>query len=124
MIAIAFTRGPVHPGLTSWVILSRPCGTDRGGQPYPGLRPGLFSAVPKGLIAICPIADLFLTTAIRISRSEKLIWTSLTLSRPSGTGLGGNVDPRTDVLGYSQQSPFGKLRAGSSGLIDDNLICF
>ena len=26
-----FTCGPVHPGLTSWVILSRPFGTDRGG---------------------------------------------------------------------------------------------
>ena len=39
------------------------------------VRPGLFSAVPTGLIAICPVVDLFLTTAIRISRSEKLIWT-------------------------------------------------
>ena len=49
MIAIAFTCDPVHPGLTYWVILSRRYGTDRGGQPYPGLRPGLFSAVPSGL---------------------------------------------------------------------------
>jgi hypothetical protein len=26
---IAFACGQVHPGLTSWVILSRPFGTDR-----------------------------------------------------------------------------------------------
>src|ERR1700733_58373 len=25
----AFACGPVHPGLSSWGILSRPCGTDR-----------------------------------------------------------------------------------------------
>jgi hypothetical protein len=37
MIAIAFPCGRVHPGLTSWVILSRPYGTDLGGEPYPGL---------------------------------------------------------------------------------------
>jgi hypothetical protein len=27
----------VHPGLTSWVILSRPCGTCLGGNVHPGL---------------------------------------------------------------------------------------
>ena len=26
---LAFACGPVHPGLTSWDILSRPYGTDR-----------------------------------------------------------------------------------------------
>jgi hypothetical protein len=31
---------------------------------------GAWCCIPSGLIAICPIADLFLTTAIRISRSE------------------------------------------------------
>src|SRR3984885_4901309 len=30
MIAIAFQCGPVHPGLTSWVILSRPRSTSSG----------------------------------------------------------------------------------------------
>jgi hypothetical protein len=39
----------VHPGLTSWGILSRPCGTGRGGYVYPGFHPGLLSAVPTGL---------------------------------------------------------------------------
>jgi hypothetical protein len=42
----------VHPGLTSWVILSRPCGTDPCCHLNPGLRPGLLSAVPTGLIAV------------------------------------------------------------------------
>jgi hypothetical protein len=30
------------------------------------------------------------------------------------------VQPGLTVLGHSQSSPFGKLRAGSSGLIDDS----
>ena len=38
-------------------------------SPFDKLRAG-----STGLIAICPIADLFLTTTIRIGRAEKLIW--------------------------------------------------
>jgi hypothetical protein len=34
----------------SWDILSRPYGTGPGAMTYPGLRPGLLSAVPAGLI--------------------------------------------------------------------------
>jgi hypothetical protein len=33
----------------SWDILSRPYGTGPGAMTYPGLRPGLLSAVPTGL---------------------------------------------------------------------------
>jgi hypothetical protein len=45
------TRSPKSrktPGLSSWVIFSRPCGTGSSLKP-PGLRPGLLSAVPPGL---------------------------------------------------------------------------
>jgi hypothetical protein len=45
---------------------------DSQSSPFDKLRAG-----SSGLIAICTIADLFLTTAIRISRSEKLTWTRL-----------------------------------------------
>jgi hypothetical protein len=49
-------RPKVHPGLTSWVILSRPgdAGTDLAGNVHPALRAGLFSAVPSGLLPIHP----------------------------------------------------------------------
>ena len=33
----AFARSLVHRGLSSWGILSRPCGTDLGGNVHPGL---------------------------------------------------------------------------------------
>jgi hypothetical protein len=88
MIAIAFECGPVHPGLTSWGILSRPCGTGLDEFVYPGLRPGLFSTVPTGLIAIWAKADLFSASALQIGRIKKVIWTRLTLSRPYGTQFG------------------------------------
>src|ERR1700678_1439778 len=39
----------VPRGLTSWGILNRPYGTVPSSHSYPGLRPGLFSAVPSGL---------------------------------------------------------------------------
>src|SRR5580658_3969417 len=61
MSAIAFMCGPVHPGLTSWVILSRPRSTSSGQalrdwvvskSLTQDLRPGLLSAVPTGLIAV------------------------------------------------------------------------
>jgi hypothetical protein len=42
----------VRPGLTSWVILSRPFGTDFVGNGHPALRAGLLSAVPSGLVPI------------------------------------------------------------------------
>src|ERR1700733_3028021 len=38
-----------YPRIASWGIFSRPYGTDRGVNLYPGLRPGLLSAVPSGL---------------------------------------------------------------------------
>src|ERR1700733_1295444 len=42
-----------HPHrTTSWVIFSRPFGTDSCFHLYPGLRPGLLSAVPSGLIRV------------------------------------------------------------------------
>src|SRR3984885_250017 len=44
MIAIAFTCDPVHPGLPSRGIFSRPFGTGPSFSSHPGLRPGLFSA--------------------------------------------------------------------------------
>jgi hypothetical protein len=72
MIAIAFECGPVHPGLTSWGILSRPCGTGLDEFVYPGLRPGLFSTVPTGLIAIWAKADLFSASALEIGRIKKV----------------------------------------------------
>ena len=103
MIAIAFTCGPVHPGLTSWVILRVPSGLIAVDNPTQGLtslrenftrrEPVAGRAGSPGLIAICPIADLFVTTAIRISRAEKLIWTRLTLSCPFGTGFGLGSSP-------------------------------
>jgi hypothetical protein len=37
------------PRIASWGIFSRPCGTGRLWNLFPGLRPGLFSAVPTGL---------------------------------------------------------------------------
>jgi|SRR5580658_10033123 hypothetical protein len=61
------------PGLTSWDILSRPCGTGLGGNVYPGLRPGLLSAVPTGLNLegscrlFSPILFQFFT--VRLSRA-------------------------------------------------------
>src|ERR1700677_1358040 len=39
----------VHPGLTSWGILSRPCRTARRQLLTQDERPGLLSAVPSGL---------------------------------------------------------------------------
>jgi len=61
----------VHPGLTSWGILSRPSGTSLGEFIYPGLRPGLFLAVPSGLIAIYPTVDLFSMSAVANQSIEK-----------------------------------------------------
>jgi hypothetical protein len=75
---IAITSGParsagrivsrdeitVHPGLTSWVILSRPFGTDRD----------------KHLELI-----IFSECATNRAHRKKLIWTGLTFSRPCGT---------------------------------------
>jgi hypothetical protein len=37
------------PRTPSWATFSRPCGTGLAGHLHPGLRPGLFSAVPAGL---------------------------------------------------------------------------
>src|ERR1700734_3294882 len=44
----AFACGLVHPGLSSWGILSRPCGTDRGGNTYPGLTSWAILSRPYG----------------------------------------------------------------------------
>jgi hypothetical protein len=63
MIAIAFTCGPVHPGLTSWGILSRPCGTSRGEFVYPGLTSWATLSRPYGTDRGPCDSDLFLTTA-------------------------------------------------------------
>jgi hypothetical protein len=41
--------GAASPGLTSWGILSRPCGTGLGGKVPPGLTSWAHSAVPTGL---------------------------------------------------------------------------
>ena len=91
----ALALGPGRPGLTSWVILSRPFGTDFVGNGHPALRAGLLSAVPTGLIAICPIADLFSASALQIGASKKAYF------------------DKSDF----RPSPFDKLRAGSSGLV-------
>jgi hypothetical protein len=75
-----------HPGLTSWDILSRPCGTRLGEFVYPGLtswatlsRPyGTDRDLPGELICFQPVG-------YKSGASKKLIWTGLTLSRPFGT---------------------------------------
>jgi hypothetical protein len=55
MIAPQHSRAvQVHPGLTSWGIFSRPFGTGLGCYLYPGLRPGLLSVVPMGLVRELP----------------------------------------------------------------------
>jgi hypothetical protein len=42
----------VPPGLRSWVILSRPCGTGLGGNVHPGLTPDfLYAALDKSAYA-------------------------------------------------------------------------
>src|ERR1700733_5765724 len=40
------------PGTTSRVLFSRPFGTGLFSDPYPGLRPGLVSVVPAGLVEL------------------------------------------------------------------------
>jgi hypothetical protein len=86
--------GPGRPGLTSWVILSRPFGTDFVGNGHPALRAGLLSAVPSGLVPIHADSGLFSASSVK---------------RPIEKA---NLD-KTD----SQPSPFDKLRAGSAGLV-------
>jgi hypothetical protein len=49
----------VYPGLTSWVILSRPCGTGLAGDLTQHLRAGLLSAVPSGLVPNILMTGLF-----------------------------------------------------------------
>jgi hypothetical protein len=79
---MAFTCGPVHPGLTSWVILSRPCGTDRVVNPYPGL-PRISCTL---LWTRLRYAAFFTESRTKLSHFTKL-------HRKSGS-----------VLGYSQPS--------------------
>jgi hypothetical protein len=40
----------VHPGLTSWVILSRPCGTCLRGNLHPGLTSWATLSRPFGTV--------------------------------------------------------------------------
>jgi hypothetical protein len=60
------------PSTACWAIFSRPCGTGTDTT----LMAGLSSA-----------------SAVQMSRSKKLIWTSLTFSRPFGTDPGTPVWP-------------------------------
>ena len=72
----------------------------------------LFAFMEKrNLEAICPIADLFLTNAVRISRSEKLIWTRLCCFTfghsecPVGGSPPGSVSPLTQTPDPSATLP-------------------
>ena len=90
------------------LILCRPYGTVPGCGRYPGLRPGLHSAVPTGLFlvviatqdhvlgytlpslrdwfAICLALTCFPRMLSTPADQENPIWTRLTLCRPYGTG--------------------------------------
>jgi hypothetical protein len=76
----------LHPGLTSWDILSRPCGTGLGGECYPGLASWATLNRPFGTDRdkrrelIC-----FQRVGYKSGASKMLIWTRLILSRPYGT---------------------------------------
>src|SRR5580692_3167057 len=86
----AFPAVQVHPGLTSWDIFSRPCGTGLGCYLYPGLRPGLLSAVPAGLVSVVIFTQDFV---LGYSQPSLRDWSRL-LSLPS----------QDFVLGCSQPS--------------------
>jgi hypothetical protein len=96
----AFPAVQVHPGLTSWDIFSRPCGTGLGCYLYPGLRPGLLSAVPTGLVSVVISTQDFV---LGYSQPSLRDWSRLlslprtsswaTLSRPFGTDLGCYLYP-------------------------------
>src|ERR1700678_2677370 len=79
----------VHPGLTSWGILSRPCGTGSRWECTPSTNVlGYSQPSLRDWTRFPLIAGFFSGSAVQISRSRKLIWTSLTLSRPYGTQFG------------------------------------
>jgi hypothetical protein len=95
----------VYPGLTSWVILSRPCGTGLAGDLYPALACWATFSRPFGTGTQHP-DDRFVFSKCWPNPliEKKLIWTGMAesspgltswviLSRPCGTGLAGNVHP-------------------------------
>src|ERR1700722_11833799 len=67
-----------------------------------------------------PIAGLFLTTAIRISRSEKLIWARLIPNRPFGTDRDKQHSTRTAFFAALFQRERLSLE-GSVALLEQNL---
>jgi hypothetical protein len=93
---MAFACVQVHPGLTSWDILSRPCGTRLGEFVYPGLTSWATLSRPCGTDRDLVIADLISASAVQNQPiGKKLIWTSLILSRPYGTGFVSGVFTQT-----------------------------
>ena len=75
----------VHPGLTSWDILSRPvrpgqvlCGTGLAGTYTQHCVLGYVSAVPTGLVPIHLDARfVFQQVRYKLADRQQLIWTSL-----------------------------------------------
>jgi hypothetical protein len=71
----------VHPGLTSWGILSRPCGTGRGGYVYPGLASWATLSRPFGTDRDVP-GELICFQRVRYkSGALKKNWARLIFSR-------------------------------------------
>jgi hypothetical protein len=95
----------VHPGLMSWGILSRPCGTGLGGIYTQDLRPGLLSAVPSGLSRYTLSASLFQQVlskpADRNRRSLRYAPVGMTNLRAVahlGMGGGGWTESRKELI--------------------------
>jgi hypothetical protein len=66
----SFVSGPPRTDVLG--ILSRPYGTGFGGNLNPGLRPGLLSAVPPGLVAIHTGGSFAFMSAVRVRQIEKI----------------------------------------------------
>src|ERR1700744_5333337 len=88
------------PRTSSWATLSSPFGTVPGCSLYPGLRPGLLSAVPSGLFLVVISTQDFVLGYSQPSLRDCSWLLSLprtsswaTLSRPFGLGPGCPLYP-------------------------------